>query len=71
MLRRASQRARILEQLETFTDARVERYWQLLAVVNGQTPPPAAVPAFDWLIVTPRADPSPRSTPGTADARST
>ncbi|GAB3986008.1 MerR family transcriptional regulator [Actinoallomurus acanthiterrae] len=43
-------RARILEQLETFTDARVERYWQLLAIVQGRTPQPAAVPAFEWLI---------------------
>ncbi len=55
----ADQRARILAQLETFTDARVERYWQLLAVVNGQTPPPAAVPAFDWLIAALRASLNP------------
>ncbi|WP_106401904.1 helix-turn-helix domain-containing protein [Actinocorallia populi] len=46
----AEHRARMLEQLETFTDARVERYWHLLAVVNGETPAPAAVPAFAWLI---------------------
>ncbi|WP_433181444.1 MerR family transcriptional regulator [Actinoallomurus sp. CA-150999] len=48
-------RARILEQLETFTDARVERYWQLLAIVQGRTPQPAAVPAFEWLIEALRA----------------
>lgn len=52
----ADQRALVLEQLETFTDARVERYWQLLAVVNGQSPQPAAVPAFEWLIAALRAD---------------
>src|SRR6266702_3119713 len=46
----AAQRAAILRQLETFTDARVERYWQLLAVLNGQPVPPSVVPAFEWLI---------------------
>ncbi|WP_329240854.1 MerR family transcriptional regulator [Actinoallomurus sp. NBC_01490] len=46
----AVRRARILEQLETFTDARVERYWQLLAIIDGQAPPPSAVPCFQWLI---------------------
>lgn len=51
----AAQRARILEQLETFTDARVERYWQLLAVINGQPVPPTMVPGFEWLIAALRA----------------
>jgi DNA-binding transcriptional MerR regulator len=46
----AAHRARILEQLETFADARVERYWQLLAIINGRSPRPAVVPAFEWLI---------------------
>jgi DNA-binding transcriptional MerR regulator len=44
------QRARILQQLETFTDARVERYWQLLGIVNGRPPFAPMVPAFGWLI---------------------
>lgn len=48
-------RARILEQLETFADARVERYWQLLGVLNGWPPRPPAVPAFAWLIEALRA----------------
>jgi hypothetical protein len=39
-----AQRARMLARLETFTDARVERYWQLLAVINGQPAPPSVVP---------------------------
>ena len=43
-------RARLLSTLETFTDARVERYWQLLAIINGWETPPSAVPAFEWLI---------------------
>jgi DNA-binding transcriptional MerR regulator len=52
----AAQRSAILRQLETFTDARVERYWQLLAILNGQPAPPSAVPAFEWLIAALRAD---------------
>ncbi len=51
----AAQRARLLEQLETFTDARVERYWQLLAIINGQPVPPTVVPGFEWLIAALRA----------------
>ncbi len=51
----AARRGAILERLETFTDARVERYWQLLAILNGQPVPPSAVPAFEWLIAALRA----------------
>jgi DNA-binding transcriptional MerR regulator len=51
----AAQRDAILRQLETFTDARVERYWQLLAILNGQPVPPSVVPAFEWLIAALRA----------------
>ena len=50
-----AERAALLQNLETFTDARVERYWQLLAIINGWTPPPPAVPAFEWLIAALRA----------------
>jgi DNA-binding transcriptional MerR regulator len=53
----AARRTAILAQLETFTDARVERYWQLLAIINGQPVPPPAVPGFEWLIAALRADP--------------
>jgi DNA-binding transcriptional MerR regulator len=52
----AAERSAILRQLETFTDARVERYWQLLAILNGQPAPPSVVPAFEWLIAALRAD---------------
>jgi DNA-binding transcriptional MerR regulator len=52
-----AQRAAIRRQLETFTDARVERYWQLLAILNDQPVPPAVVPAFEWLITALRASP--------------
>src|SRR5579863_298231 len=51
----ASARSATLGQLETFTDARVERYWQLLGILNGQPPFPPAVPAFEWLIAALRA----------------
>ncbi|HEV2252010.1 MAG TPA: MerR family transcriptional regulator [Streptosporangiaceae bacterium] len=55
----ATARAATLRQLETFTDARVERYWQLLGILNGQPPFPPAVPAFEWLIAALRAVPGP------------
>ena len=51
----AARQAQLLGQLETFTDARVERYWQLLATINGWPAPPAAVPSFEWLIAALRA----------------
>jgi DNA-binding transcriptional MerR regulator len=53
----AAERPLVLAQLEAFTDARVERYWQLLAVLNDQPPFPPAVPAFSWLIAALHADP--------------
>jgi DNA-binding transcriptional MerR regulator len=51
----AADRTAMLEQLETFTDARVERYWQLLAILNGRPVPPSVVPGFEWLIAALRA----------------
>ena len=53
----AAERPGVLAQLETFTDARVERYWQLLGVLRGQPPFPPVVPAFEWLIAALRARP--------------
>jgi DNA-binding transcriptional MerR regulator len=43
------------ERLETFTDARAERYWQLLAIVNGWPPVPTTVPAWEWFAAALRA----------------
>ena len=43
-------RAQLAERLATSTDARAERYWQLLAEVNGWPPVPTTVPAWEWLI---------------------
>lgn len=51
----AEERARLLMQLETHTDARVERYWQLLAIVNGRQPHPPVVPSYQWLTAALRA----------------
>ncbi|MEO3815356.1 MerR family transcriptional regulator [Plantactinospora sp. B24E8] len=39
----------LLAWLGTVTEPTVERYWQLLDLVAGRTPPPPAVPAFAWL----------------------
>ncbi|WP_327001813.1 MerR family transcriptional regulator [Dactylosporangium sp. NBC_01737] len=41
--------------LELVADARIERYWQLLGVLNGTDPGPPAVPAFAWLLAALRA----------------
>jgi len=43
-------RAQLAGRLATGTDARAERYWQLLAIVNGWPPVPTTVPAWEWLI---------------------
>lgn len=48
-------RERLLAQLETFTDERVERYWQLVGILNGREPFAPRVPAFRWLIAALRA----------------
>lgn len=51
----AAERTALREQLEKFTDARVERYWQLIGVINGREPFPPTVPAYEWLIEALRA----------------
>jgi len=43
-------RAGLLTNLESGTDRRAERYWQLLGIINGWPPIPTVVPAFEWLI---------------------
>ncbi|MEE6258266.1 helix-turn-helix domain-containing protein [Plantactinospora sonchi] len=45
----------LLAWLDTVTQPRVERYWQLLDLVAGRTPPPPAVPALGWLAAALRA----------------
>ncbi|WP_185949831.1 hypothetical protein [Microbispora sp. KK1-11] len=51
----ADERGELRRWLETVADARVERYWQLIAVLNGREPAPSAMPAFTWLIAAIRA----------------
>lgn len=43
------------DQLASGTDARAERYWQLMATINGWPQWPAQVPAAEWLIAALRA----------------
>ena len=52
----ADERARLADQVETFTDRRVERYWQLAGVLNGREPFAPRVPAFEWFIAALRAE---------------
>jgi DNA-binding transcriptional MerR regulator len=46
----AGRRTALADRLATFTDARVERYWQLLGILNGWPPFEPAVPAVEWWI---------------------
>jgi DNA-binding transcriptional MerR regulator len=51
----APARAALAERLATFSDRRVERYWQLLGVLNDWPERPPTVPAFEWLTAALRA----------------
>ena len=53
----AAYRAELAGQLERFSDARVERYWQLIAVINGWPAQASMVPAYEWFIAALRAHP--------------
>jgi DNA-binding transcriptional MerR regulator len=46
----ADRRSALADRLATFTDARVERYWSLLGVLNGWPAWEPSVPAVDWWI---------------------
>ncbi|GII75637.1 hypothetical protein Sru01_06190 [Sphaerisporangium rufum] len=48
-------RARLADQVELFSDRRVERYWTLFTVLAGDSPAPALVPAFEWFAAALRA----------------
>jgi DNA-binding transcriptional MerR regulator len=37
------------DRLKVGTDPRAERYWQLLAIINGWPAQPSLMPVFDWL----------------------
>ncbi|GAA0651919.1 MerR family transcriptional regulator [Kutzneria viridogrisea] len=44
-----------LAEFDTFDDARAERYWQLLATINGWPPRPSQRSAYQWLAAAGRA----------------
>ncbi|MEO3859089.1 MerR family transcriptional regulator [Acrocarpospora sp. B8E8] len=52
----AAERRALADQLATFTDVRVERYWRLMGVLNGHPPFPPAAAAYEWLIAALRAE---------------
>jgi hypothetical protein len=52
----AEDREQLAERLAQGTDARAERYWQLMAIVNGWPPVPTTVPAWEWVIAALRVD---------------
>jgi DNA-binding transcriptional MerR regulator len=43
-------RRELLAQMEQANDPRPERYWQLMAIINGWPAFPATVPAWDWTV---------------------
>jgi DNA-binding transcriptional MerR regulator len=52
-------RSELLARLEIASDPRVERYWNLLATINGWPTPPTLAPAFEWFIRALRHHPEP------------
>ena len=48
-------RAELLAQLEAATDPRIERYWELTAIISGRGPFPSLQPALEWLAAALRA----------------
>lgn len=48
-------RAELADRFEQGADPRAERYWQLLAVINGWPPAPTTMPAWRWTIAALRA----------------
>jgi DNA-binding transcriptional MerR regulator len=49
-------RSWLLELLESSSDRRYERYWQLLAIINGWPPQPSVMAAAEWLITALRSN---------------
>jgi DNA-binding transcriptional MerR regulator len=47
--------AEVADEFATGTDARAERYWQLMATINGWPQWPAQVPAAEWILAALRA----------------
>ncbi|SCL22741.1 DNA-binding transcriptional regulator, MerR family [Micromonospora inyonensis] len=49
------ERVALADRMSTFTDRRVERYWELVGVLHRRPPFPPMVPVFEWLIEALRA----------------
>ena len=45
----------LADRLATGTDPKAERYWQLMAIINGWPAVPTTVPAWEWFIAALRA----------------
>jgi len=43
-------RVALADRFATATDPKAERYWQLMAIINGWPPVPTTVPAWEWFI---------------------
>jgi DNA-binding transcriptional MerR regulator len=48
-------RVELAEQVQMFSEPRVERYWQLIAVINGWPAMPSLAPLYEWFLVALRA----------------
>jgi DNA-binding transcriptional MerR regulator len=48
-------RAWLADTIETFADRRTERYWTLLAIMNGWPQRPSSTPAWEWFLAGLRA----------------
>jgi DNA-binding transcriptional MerR regulator len=51
----AAERREWADRLDTFTDRRVGRYWELLGILNGWPPRPSSIPEMEWIIAALRA----------------
>ena len=46
----AEDRLVLADTIATFSDQRVERYWQLMGILNDRPPFPTQTPLYDWFI---------------------
>jgi len=51
----AAYRRELLDQFELANEPRAERYWQLLAIINGWPPIPSRMPLWGWFVEALRA----------------
>jgi hypothetical protein len=51
-----------MDGAENLSDVRVERYWELLGLINGWPARPSAGPAWAWLLAALRATTQPPAT---------